>query len=370
MPHHLVGICMSGGRTLPCPVAIWSTEMTDHNEVTTVEEIADFRHVRPHLVIIGAGASRAAFPRGERRGHPLPLMADLTEIVPVSSVLDEYQIDWRGNNFEEVYSASSGDSTLRGLRKGLEKMVFNYFSELELPDSPTLYDSLVLSLRKKDVIATFNWDPFLIQALARSARVTTSLPTPLFLHGNVSHGYCDRDSYQGWRGDLCPRCGKPFKPTRLLFPIATKDYSSDPAIRKAWEVMREALRNALVVTVFGYSAPASDRDAHSIMSEAWGEPARRPFELFEMVDVRQQDELRASWQAFIFSGHYRACRTFPESFLAIHPRRSIEAFLNQYIDAKFLAGNRVIEAATLDELHEWFRPLVGAEENEAVTADQ
>jgi hypothetical protein len=44
----------------------------------------------------------------------------------------------------------------------LERAVFDYFSSLQLPDEPTLYDHLVLSLRPKDVIATFNWDPFLI----------------------------------------------------------------------------------------------------------------------------------------------------------------------------------------------------------------
>jgi hypothetical protein len=33
---------------------------------------------------------------------------------------------------------------------------------LELPDHPTVYDHLLLSLRKKDAIFTFNWDPFLL----------------------------------------------------------------------------------------------------------------------------------------------------------------------------------------------------------------
>ena len=192
--------------------------------------------------------------------------------------------------------------------------------------------------------------------------MTHSLPTALFLHGNVLHGYCDKDSYQGLREQECPRCGKQFQSDKLLFPITKKDYSSDASINKAWEVAREALKNALVVTVFGYSAPASDQDALSIMSDAWGKPAKRQFELFEMVDIKNQEEVVASWKAFIFSGHYRVRTTFSESFLAIHPRRSIEAFLNQYIDAKFLGGNRVpLEAKTLEELHGWFRPLVEAE---------
>jgi hypothetical protein len=47
--------------------------------------------------------------------------------------------------------------------------------------------------------------------------------------------------------------------------------------------------------------------------------------------------------------------------LVRHPRRSGEAFLNQYIDGKFLEGNPMIGARSLDELHDWFRPLVEAE---------
>jgi len=128
-------------------------------------------------------------------------------------------------------------------------------------------------------------------------------------------------------------------------------------------VTREALKNALVVTIFGYSAPTSDRDAISIMSDAWGRPAQRQFELFEMIDIRPRDEVRATWERFIFSGHYRVQTSFSDSFLAIHPRRSIEAFLNQYIGANFLEGNRTSEAQTLDQLHNWFRPLLEAEQS-------
>ena len=172
----------------------------DGHLITAAEEVADFRHVRPHLVIVGAGASRAAFPSGERNGRRVPLMVDFAEIVPVAPVLQESGIDWQGKNFEEVYSLISENQEHRVLQAKIEKVVFDYFSELLLPETPTLYDTLVLSLRQKDVIATFNWDPFLIQACQRSAKLTKSLPTLLFLHGNVAHGYCDRDRYQGLRG--------------------------------------------------------------------------------------------------------------------------------------------------------------------------
>ena len=233
----------------------------DHHLVTAAEEIADFQQVRPHLVIVGAGASRAAFPGGERNGRRLPLMSDFVEIVPVASILQKSGVEWQGENFEEVYSLISGNAEHRTLQSEIEQAVFDYFSELRLPDTPTLYDTLVLSLRQKDVIATFNWDPFLIQACQRSAKLTRSLPCLLFLHGNVAHGYCDRDRHQGLRGDHCPRCLEVFQSDRLLFPVAKKDYSFDSSIKKAWEVIRVALRDTLAVTIFGYSAPASDKDA-------------------------------------------------------------------------------------------------------------
>jgi hypothetical protein len=332
---------------------------------TAAQEIADYRQVKPHLVILGAGASRAALPDGDARGRHLPVMADFVEIVPVVPILEKSGIHWEGRNFEEIYSDLSQRREHAPLKAELEQTVFDYFADLRLPDVPTIYDSLVLSLRKKDVIATFNWDPFLIQAFQRSAAVTNSLPTLLFLHGNVAHGYCDRDRCQGPRGGICPRCGEPLKSDQLLFPIAKKDYSADPAISKAWEVTRAALKDALVVTVFGYSAPSSDKDALSMMTQAWGKPANRQLELFEIIDIKPRDEVRTIWKEFIFSGHYRVVDRASKSFLTIHPRRSIEAFLNQYIHAHFLEGNRVIKAQTLDELHAWFEPLLRAEQKAA-----
>lgn len=340
--------------------------MADADVGTRAYEIDDVQQLRPHLVILGAGASRAAFPNGEVQGYRLPLMADFTDIVPVAPILEKGRIRWHGRNFEEVYSSFYGTSKQDALRAELEETILNYFSQLRLPDTPTLYDLIVLSLRKKDVIATFNWDPFLIQALQRNGRVTKSLPTPLFLHGNVAHGYCEKDRFQGVAGQMCPRCKEPFQTDRLLFPVTQKDYSSDAAIAKAWEVAREALKMALLVTVFGYSAPASDKDAISIMSEAWGSPDKRQFEQFEIIDIRPPEEVRSSWERFIFSGHYRVSASLFESFLAIHPRRSSEAFISQYIHANFLEGNRIVEAQTMEELHRWFQPLFEAENRASV----
>lgn len=256
----------------------------------------------------------------------------------------------------------AGDPDKDEVRHSLERSVENYFLQLRLPDEPTVYDHLLLSLRSKDVVATFNWDPFLTQAARRVEPATKSLPHLLFLHGNVAHGYCVRDAISGVRGAACSRCGDPFIPDRLLYPVATKDYSTDPSIAAAWVAMRNALQNALLVTIFGYGAPSSDRDAVALMSGAWGSPETREFEQIELIDLRPEAELRNTWSRFIHTHHYECHGTWQDSFLAQHPRRSAEAFVNQIIEAQFIAINPAPHAGTFKDLVAWHNPLLAAEQ--------
>jgi len=336
------------------------------HQVSVEEEIADPRKVRPHLVLIGAGASRAAFPHGERSGRRLPLMTDFFDILPIGEILDQTDILWRGNNFEDVYSLLIACADLSAVREQLERTVDEYFRSLSLPVEATLYDVLLLSLRDKDVIATFNWDPFLIQAFQRSATLTRNLPHLLFLHGNVLHGVCTEDGVSGVRGARCSKCGRPFSPDRLLFPVGKKDYSTDPSIAMAWDGMRKTLEDALFFTIFGYGAPTSDQDAVALMSNAWGRWQDRQFEQVEIIDIRPPDELHEAWSGFIHTHHYECHTRFKESFLFNHPRRSVEAFHNQFIEAKFIANNPVPLKLDLPQLHDWFRPLIEADEAVAV----
>jgi len=48
-----------------------------------------------------------------------------------------------GRNFEDAY-AELALAEKASLRDAVERAVFDYFASLELPDSPTLYDHLVL----------------------------------------------------------------------------------------------------------------------------------------------------------------------------------------------------------------------------------
>ena len=175
-----------------------------------------------------------------------------------------------------------------------------------LPLKPTIYDYLIMSLRDKDVIATFNWDPFLFQAWWRNA-LHGSSPQLLFLHGNVAVGYNNEHNMIG-RAGMCSKDGNIyFEPTKLLYPVKHKNYTSDSYIRKAWDILQNRLDKSICnthnVTIFGYSAPVSDVEAMGLMKKAWGSVNDRNLEQFEIIDVRSEEEVTYSWRDFIHTHH-------------------------------------------------------------------
>lgn len=329
-------------------------------DVTREEEIASPAYSRPHLVILGAGASRAAFPYGDAQGRKLPLMNDLVEVVGLEDILQEARIDWRTKNFEVLYGELAELHGYEELVGRLESKVSSYFESLSLPDSPTLYDHLLLSLRPKDRIATFNWDPFLYDAAQRNR--STPLPGILYLHGNTRVGYCLQDKRKGLRGRACSACGEQFVDSKLLFPVAKKNYADDPFISAEWAALRGLLGDAFALTIFGYGAPTSDAEAVSLMKEAWGEVEDRQFEEIEIIDIRTDQELRDTWSPFIHTHHYQVHPDFYSSIAGLHPRRSIEALYKTLLDARFTDTNPILREGSLVDLWEWIGPLLDAED--------
>src|SRR5690606_32052274 len=203
-----------------------------------------------------------------------------------------------------------------------------------------VYDYLLISLREKDVIATFNWDPFLMQAYRRHASLRR-LPQVLFLHGNVAVGVCHACRVKGPAGDSCRRCGESFQPTRLLYPVASKDYTSDSFIKSEWDALRDHLENAYLVTIFGYSAPATDAAAIELLREVWSRNESRELAQIEIVDIRDEEDLRAAWGPFITRDHYHTTRSIHETLIARYPRRSCEAFAWATLQCDPWPDNRV-----------------------------
>ncbi|WP_226986710.1 hypothetical protein [Carboxydothermus hydrogenoformans] len=238
------------------------------------------------------------------------------------------------------------------------------FSSLELPDYPTIYDYLLLSLRKKDVIATFNWDPLLLQAYRRVYKITSKLPKLLFLHGNVAVGVCEQCKRVGFIKDKCSKCGKQLKRSRLLYPIKKKNYHLDPFIKSQWDAIQHYLKYAYSFTVFGYSAPKSDVSAIELLKQAWGSPGERNLEQIQIIDIKEDEELREAWDDFIHTHHYETHKSFFESSLAKYPRRINEAYWAMFMECEFVDTHEFREGLSFEELKEQVQNLVQYEEDE------
>lgn len=281
--------------------------------------------VRPHVVLLGAGASRAAFPDGDASGKPVPLMDDLLEVVGLRSTIEQAGLEYdHRRNFEHVYSKLCANPKYADPARNIEKQVRDYFSSLRITEETTIYDHLLLSLRRKDAVFTFNWDPFLFDAYIRNAHIG-SLPEIFFLHGNVRIGMC-REHVGNWgdRQHRCPICSKPFDDVPLLYPVEEKKYSNDPYIKESWNAARYFLREAFVLTIFGYGAPTSDMDAVELLKSAWLERSNRKIEHIEVIDIASSSDLFRRWRDFAPTGHIEQRRSFEDSWMAMYPRRSVE----------------------------------------------
>lgn len=323
-------------------------------------ELHDLSMERPHLVVLGAGASRAACPTGDRTGRKLPVMLDLVETLGLGPALDRAGIEHGGRNFEIIYQDIFTGSKDPLLRREVEDTVRQYFASLRLPDSPTVYDHLVLSLRPKDVIATFNWDPLLVEACQRNSHVAKH-PHVLFLHGNVAIGTCSGCRVKGKADGRCPSCGAALEPSKLLYPVQEKNYEADPHISGEWETLKRVLANAFVLTIFGYGAPESDVPAIEAMKVGWGRPDDREFEEIEIVDIRKPNELASTWKPFIHTHHYQVHPLLSKSSVGRHPRRSCEAMWRQFMLAEFVSDNPAPATEDWNELWEWYGQLTYAE---------
>lgn len=317
----------------------------------------------PHVVLLGAGASIAAYLSWGKLGPCLPSMQDLIEVLSLRSEIKNAGYETDGLNFEAFYDDLSSSDKNQDLKDLIESRVYKFFNSLTLPNTPTIYDYLVLSLREKDVIATFNWDPFLLQAYMRNEVVTnTRRPRVAFLHGNVKVAVCGVCSVTGVNGRRCSRCGDLLEPSKLLYPVKHKNYNDNPFIKSEWDILRRRLGKAYYLTIFGYSAPTTDVEARSLMLEAWKDNATLEFAEVEIIDVRPRNEIEKTWDDFFFSHHYTIVNEVSNSYLFTHPRRSCDAYAAATLMCEPWHDNRFPCFKTLPELQQWVAPLIKEEE--------
>ncbi len=306
----------------------------------------------------------AAIPNGDKYGHQSSVMNGLIKKLNLESLLEGIDLRTSSNNLEDIYSELHSRPECNEVLEALEQRLYSYFSSLQLPDEPTIYDLLILSLTDKDVIATFNWDPLLLQAYVRCYSITENLPHIFCLHGNVAMGYCKEHKEFGIIGTICPVCQKPLLPTKLLFPVAEKDYDNDDYIKGSWDATDWTIENSYMLTIFGYSAPDSDKKAVSLLKKAWGDLEKRDLEEVSVIDIIDEDAMLEKWDEFIYSHHYRYTNDFYESYLGMFPRRSCETVFATYqmnLWADNSKGFR--KGMTWSEVIELLSPLLNEEDN-------
>ena len=332
------------------------------------EDYERYMKNRPHVVILGAGASCAAISDGDKCGKKISAMNGFIKKLGLSSIISKVDIHTSSDNLEDIYmeldERSKTEPLCQEVKEELEKIICEYMSDYQLPDTPTIYDFLVMSLTTKDLIATFNWDPLLVQAIGRAIKYTNNLPQVAFLHGNVAVGFCAEHNIMGNVGRPCSMCGIPLAPTKLLFPIKKKDYNSDIAISKAWKTLNNALEMAYMVTIFGYSAPKSDAEAFAMMKKAWGSVNERNLEEIELIDIKDEETVIESWSQFIHTHHYSYKTSFFDSTLARCPRRTCEATFDRLMKCIWINGSKGFkENMSFEDISKFISSLVDEEEN-------
>jgi hypothetical protein len=322
----------------------------------------------PHVVILGAGASKAAMPEGDKSGKAIPLMEDLPEILGNDWKRLVHEAEPPQGNFEATFSWIRKNGNFESQLSEIQKSIESYFQDLELPDHPTIYDYLVLGLRGKDVLATFNWDPFLMQAHKRNRKVA-ELPDIRFLHGCVAFATCTEHDILGEPFGECPECQCHLDSGRLFFPDEDKDYAQDALTYRDWEKVTAKLKKAFHLTVFGYSGPATDYNARKLLLDGWKQSPMQPISHAEIIDIKEKDILINSWGEFFPYSHYMIFRNFWDSSVAKWPRRTFEwkSSVSRYgIPVQDIGPLRT---HSLNELQEWFGLLAATESDIQKTED-
>ena len=324
----------------------------------------------PHVVILGAGASIAAIPNGDKYGMKTSVMKGFIDKLGMRDILNDLELKIISDNLEDIYSEISSMKECKVIKEKLEESIYNYFNSFEIPDELTVYDYLILSLTSKDLIATFNWDPLLVQAYQRMHQLTSNLPELAFLHGNVAYGYCKgnhKKYVRGFKGLSCEICSNRFFASNLLYPINNKDYNNDRDIKFNWDLTQKYLKQAFMVTIFGYSAPKTDKEAIDLLQIAWGNKEVRKLEEISIIDITDEDTLINTWDDFVYSHHYNITNNYFDSYLGKFPRRSTEATFDMLFGSLWQNGDIGFKDNwSFDKLYNYVKPLLDDELGKSV----
>jgi len=83
--------------------------------------------MRRHTVILGAGATIAAIPNGDKNGRKSSVMNGLIDKLHFQDVLQDIQHETTSDNLEDIYSELHSRPECEAARVELERRLYAYF---------------------------------------------------------------------------------------------------------------------------------------------------------------------------------------------------------------------------------------------------
>lgn len=308
-----------------------------------------------HLVILGAGSTIATIPNGDKNGEFGYTLANLLNDKCFTSFVKKAQAKgFLTSDVEDLCNQLCKED--KPLYDEFETLVRKKYASLELPEEFTILDRLVLSLTPNDAIVSFNWDDLLIQAYQRMSEFVPEkmLPILAFPHGNAQAVYNNKH-YTSKRIVT----GANWIDSPLNMPVDEVDYKSDIFIGSQWNILDFFMRNAQMITFFGYSGPSSDELDLQHLDELFAK--NKICDKIEIIDKDLDTAMEVAKRLVRFkmqSNWLYPCADFWHSTIAKHPRRTLSVLDNWNYSVKTAA-----KAKTLAEFMGQVGPLIEEEQN-------
>lgn len=308
-----------------------------------------------HLVILGAGSTIATIPKGDKNGKVGYTLDNLLKDKCFASFVEKVQVmGYQTDDVEALCNQLYKEN--KPLYDEFESLVHNKYASLVLPDAFTILDRLVLSLTPYDAIVSFNWDDLVIQAYQRMSEYVPEemLPMLAFPHGNAQAVYNDKH-YTSKRIVT----GANWIDSPLNMPVDEIDYKSDAFIGSQWRILDFYIRNAQMITFFGYRGPSSDEQDLQHLDELFAE--NEICDKIEIIDKDLESSIQVATRLKRFkmqSNWLFTCADFWHSTIAKLPRRTLSAIGNWNYSDKTFANEE-----TLAEFLMHIGPLIEKEQN-------
>jgi len=308
-----------------------------------------------HLVILGAGSTIATIPNGDKNGEFSYTLANLLNDRCFTSFVKKAQAKgFQTSDVEDLCNQLYKDD--KPLYDEFESLVRAKYASLELPEEFTILDRLVLSLTPNDAIVSLNWDDLVIQAYQRMSRYVPEemLPILAFPHGNAQAVYNNKH-YTSKRIVT----NTSWFDSPLNMPVNEIDYKSDIFIGSQWKILDFYIRNAQMITFFGYRGPDSDEQDLKHLDKLFAKN-----EICDKIEIIDKD-LESSIQVAKGLKRFKMqpnwlfpCADFWHSTIAKYPRRTLSAIGNWNYSA-----NTSTKEETLAEFLSHVGPLIDEEQD-------